>query len=29
MSIETALPPDAAYRIDFDGDDIVLRCVRT
>lgn len=25
MSIGTALPPDATYRIDFDGDDIVVR----
>jgi hypothetical protein len=25
MGTGTALPPDATYRVDYDGDDIVLR----
>lgn len=25
MSTGTALPPDAGYRVDYDGDDIVVR----
>ena len=25
MSAGTALPPEAAYRVDYDGDDIVVR----